>query len=78
MPDGELRPATQALAERIAANAPLSVMAAKQTVYLALQQGLGEALDQADRLWEPVYLSADAQEGPAAFRAKRPPVWTGR
>jgi len=27
-------------------------------------------------LWEPVYLSADAQEGPAAFRAKRPPVWT--
>jgi enoyl-CoA hydratase/carnithine racemase len=53
-------------------------MAAKQTVYLALQQGLGEALDQADRLWEPVYLSADVQEGLAAFRAKRPPVWTGR
>ena len=78
VPDGELRPATQALAERIAANAPLSVMAAKQTVYLAIQQGLGEAFDQADRLWEPVYLSADAQEGPAAFRAKRPPVWTGR
>jgi enoyl-CoA hydratase/carnithine racemase len=78
VPDGELRAATQALAERIAANAPLSVMAAKQTVYLAMQQGLGEAFDQADRLWEPVYLSADAQEGPAAFRAKRPPVWTGR
>ena len=78
VPDGELRPATQALAERIAANAPLSVMAAKQTVYLAMQQGLGEAFAQADRLWEPVYLSADAQEGPAAFRAKRPPVWTGR
>jgi enoyl-CoA hydratase/carnithine racemase len=78
VPDGELRPATQALAERIAANAPLSVMAAKQTVYLAMQQGLGEAFAQADRLWEPVYLSADAQEGPAAFRAKRPPGWTGR
>ena len=78
VPDGELRATTQALAERIAANAPLSVMAAKQTVYLAMQQGLGEAFDQADRLWEPVYLSADAQEGPAAFRAKRPPVWTGR
>ena len=78
MPDGELRPATQALAERIAANAPLSVMAVKQTVYLAMQQGLGEAFDQADRLCEPAYLSADAQEGPAAFRAKRPPVWTGR
>ena len=70
--------AAKALAERITANAPLSVMAANQTVHLALQQGLGEAFDQADRCWEPVYLSADAQEGPAAFRAKRPPAWTGR
>lgn len=32
----------------------------------------------ADRIWEPVYNSADAQEGPLAFRDKRRPVWTGR
>lgn len=32
----------------------------------------------ADRVWEPVYRSADAQEGPAAFRDGRPPVWRGR
>jgi hypothetical protein len=25
-----------------------------------------------------VYLSADAQEGPAAFRDRRPPRWQGR
>ena len=31
-----------------------------------------------ERIWAPVYHSADAQEGPAAFRDKRPPVWTGR
>jgi enoyl-CoA hydratase/carnithine racemase len=78
VPDAELKPATQALAERIAANAPLSVLAAKRTAYLSAHYQLGEAFDEAERIWEPVYLSEDAQEGPRAFRDKRPPVWTGR
>jgi enoyl-CoA hydratase/carnithine racemase len=78
VPDGELRAAAQSLAERIAANAPLSVRAAKQTVYLSARMGLTEAYDEADRLYQPVYHSDDAQEGPAAFRDKRAPVWTGR
>ncbi len=69
---------TQALAERIAANAPLSVRAAKRTVRLAAEHPLREAFDEAERIWEPVYLSADAQEGPAAFRDKRAPRWSGR
>ena len=30
------------------------------------------------RIWEPVYRSADAQEGPRAFAEKRPPRWQGR
>ncbi len=75
---GELRSATQSLAERIAANAPLSVQAAKKTASLSAQFPLAEAFDEAERIWEPVYRSADAQEGPAAFRDKRTPVWTGR
>jgi len=29
-------------------------------------------------LWEPVYLSEDAQEGPRAFRDGRAPQWRGR
>jgi len=78
VPDADLRAQAQALAERIAGNAPLSVRAAKKTAYLAARMGLTEAFDEADRIWEPVYTSADAQEGPAAFRDKRPPVWTGR
>ena len=78
MPDAELPSGAQALAERIAANAPLSVRAAKRTVYLTAEQPLSEAYDEADRIWEPVYRSDDAQEGPAAFRDKRRPVWTGR
>ena len=78
VPDADLRAQAQALAERIAGNAPLSVRAAKKTAYLSARVGLAEAFDEADRIWEPVYTSDDAQEGPAAFRDKRPPVWAGR
>src|ERR1039457_7021923 len=74
VPLAELRSRTQELAERIAANAPLSVLAAKRTAYLARP----DVFDEAERIWAPVYHSADAQEGPAAFRDKRRPVWTGR
>jgi enoyl-CoA hydratase/carnithine racemase len=78
VPLADLREAAQALAERIAANAPLSVRAAKKTVRLVAELPLGSAFDQAEELWAPVYRSADAQEGPAAFRDKRTPVWQGR
>jgi enoyl-CoA hydratase/carnithine racemase len=78
VPDTELVSVTQALAERIAANAPLSVRAAKRTAYLSAQHPMSGAFEEAERIWEPVYLSADAQEGPRAFSEKRPPVWTGR
>ncbi|WP_448628289.1 enoyl-CoA hydratase/isomerase family protein [Geodermatophilus sp. URMC 64] len=73
----ELRATTQALGERIAGNAPLSVRAAKKTVGLVAELPLGAAFDQAEEIWAPVYESADAQEGPAAFRDKRAPVWKG-
>jgi enoyl-CoA hydratase/carnithine racemase len=50
------------------------VRAAKRTAYLQCR----DAYDRADEIWAPVYRSRDAQEGPAAFREKRPPVWEGR
>jgi enoyl-CoA hydratase/carnithine racemase len=56
----------------------LSVAAAKRTAYLSRDLPMAGAFEEAERIWEPVYRSADAQEGPAAFRDKRPPVWTGR
>jgi 1,4-dihydroxy-2-naphthoyl-CoA synthase len=37
-----------------------------------------EAYARADDIWEPAYRSEDAQEGPLAFREKRPPQWKGR
>lgn len=78
VPAAELRSAAQELAAGIAANAPLSVRAAKALVYLSAEHGWSAALDAADALYEPVYLSDDAQEGPRAFKEKRAPRWTGR
>lgn len=43
-------------------------------VYLCTETGRSESLDAAHRLFEPVYRSADAQEGPRAFAEKRPPL----
>nr|WP_223198906.1 enoyl-CoA hydratase-related protein [Solihabitans fulvus] len=78
VPAAALRAATQAMAERIAANAPLSVLAAKRTARLFADMSLREAFEAAERIWHPVYLSEDAQEGPRAFRQGRSPVWRGR
>jgi enoyl-CoA hydratase/carnithine racemase len=74
VPVAELRATAQQLAETIAANAPLSVAAAKRTVYLSQP----DVYAQADAIWDPVYRSADAQEGPRAFRDGRTPDWQGR
>ena len=78
VPDTALREEVRQLARRIAANAPLSVRAAKKTVGLVAEHPLSAAFAEPERIWEPVYLSQDAQEGPAAFRAKRVPEWKGR
>ena len=66
------------LAARIAANAPLTVRACRALVYAATESGRTDALRAGDRLFESVYLSEDAQEGPRAFAEKRPPVWKGK
>jgi enoyl-CoA hydratase/carnithine racemase len=78
VPAAELARHTQELARRIAGNAPLSVRAGKRTAYLSADHPRAEAYERAEEIWAPVYRSADAQEGPAAFRDKRTPIWTGR
>jgi enoyl-CoA hydratase len=78
VPAADLMPAAMAMAERIAANAPLTVRAARELVYLSTEMGRSAALRAGYHLFERVYRSEDAQEGPRAFKEKRKPQWRGR
>ena len=78
VPAGELMSAATAMAEKIAANAPLTVRAARELVYLSTEMGRSAALRAGHHLFDRVYRSEDAQEGPRAFKEKRKPQWRGR
>lgn len=78
VPPAALMEAALAMAEDIVANAPLTVRAAKEMIQAATEMGRSAALKTAHRIFEPVYLSADAQEGPRAFKEKRKPVWQAK
>lgn len=77
-PDGAALATAVAMAEQIAANAPLTVGAGKAMVRSVVSAALGSSRAEAEQIWNPVYLSQDAQEGPRAFAEKRPPRWQGR
>ena len=73
---GRLLPTALQLAERIAANAPISVRRMKETAVKGLELPLWQAL-RLDVGPNP-YLSEDRKEGIAAYLEKRAPNWTGR
>lgn len=77
VPAAELMPAALAMAEKIARNAPLTVRAARELVYLSTEMGRSAALRAGHHVFECVYRSEDAQEGPRAFKEKRNPQWRG-
>ncbi len=78
VPFEEVMPRALAIAGRIAENAPLTVRAAKEMVYMTTDMGRLAGLEAARHLWHHVYSSEDAREGPRAFAEKRPPRWKGR
>ena len=64
-------------AERIAANGPLGVAAAKELVRLGVTDAR-RAAERLEVLQASVFASEDAQEGALAFLERRSPAWRGR
>jgi enoyl-CoA hydratase len=77
-PEGEVLRVALEMAEILKDNAPLSVMAAKQSLKEAMNLGNDLGVKNAARIYEKVYSSEDTIEGPRAFTEKRKPVWQGR
>lgn len=74
---GTARAAAIALAESIAANAPLSVRGSLAVARIAAGSSSPELRAAYDAAVERISRSADSQEGPRAFLEKRTPVWRG-
>jgi enoyl-CoA hydratase/carnithine racemase len=78
VPLDQLMPTAMELAQVLAENAPLSIRCAKEAMYKAMDVGRKEGIKAAKKIYEKVYNSEDAIEGPRAFAEKRKPVWKGR
>lgn len=75
VPDGELLTTAIALAETVAAQAPLAI---EQIKRVSANVDLDAGLADEQAAFERVFASADAREGIAAFLEKRPPSFRGR
>ena len=76
-PMEEFMERVSALAARVAAHAPLSLIAGKKAARAA-RDGDGAGLELERSLWAQLSSTWDREEGRAAFREKRPPRFEGR
>jgi enoyl-CoA hydratase/carnithine racemase len=77
VPAGTACPEAIELADRMAANSPTAVRAAKTAIREGGGIGLAAALEVEDAAWRTAALSAGRREGIAAFNEKRQPQWPG-
>jgi enoyl-CoA hydratase/carnithine racemase len=78
VPDAELEGYVKNYCDMIAANAPLTIRAAKQTIREALKDESERDMALCRRVVDECFASADYAEGRTAFMEKRRPVFTGR
>lgn len=78
VPAGTALDAARALAERIAANAPLAVTAAKRAITLGMQMSNLDGHRVEAALFAPLVETDDLAEGVASFFDKRDPEFRGR
>jgi enoyl-CoA hydratase len=78
VPDGQALKAAREIADRIAANAPLSVKAILRSLREGADLTEDDALAHELELGWPIFATEDAKEGATAFKEKRPPVWRSR
>jgi enoyl-CoA hydratase len=76
--EGSALDGAKALAARIAANGPLAVRVSKQVMKESRAWPMADRYANQGKLIAPVFVSADAREGAAAFAEKRKPNWTGK
>lgn len=74
----ELMNTAMSIANRIKANAPLSVRAVKRLVYEGLEMPLQNALKVERYVWGTLRNTEDRIEGRKAFAEKRPPTYKGK
>jgi 2-(1,2-epoxy-1,2-dihydrophenyl)acetyl-CoA isomerase len=76
--DAELMPTVEALLQQFAAAPTRALAATKQALHASTGNDLKTQIELERDLQQELGFSADFQEGVAAFRAKRPPKFTGR
>ncbi|MEE9278279.1 MAG: enoyl-CoA hydratase-related protein [Dehalococcoidia bacterium] len=78
VPHEDLMTEARALGERLLKPAPLAVRATKEVAARGQELPFVDAIRFGETMRRVAGATEDAKEGPAAFRAKRPPVWKGR